>query len=154
MEIIFKILLLGLLALQCHAAVTKEFRNQVLAARDKCKKEHKISDEALNEWVKNSKLPDGEAGKCYLACYMKEIGYMENGKLDYAQFEESNAKKWTDKEMLSKANAVDRTCVQDVKTEGKDDCTIAAEFVACKMREVKKIGLKLSRIPQSDPKPK
>ncbi|BET00832.1 PBP/GOBP family [Nesidiocoris tenuis] len=123
-----------------HSAATNTFHDRIKAAKAACIEKGGDAEEFKQLW-KTHKIPETEAGKCFLGCIMKEMGVLVDGKFDIEKLNSDVPEKWSDDESREKAMKLNKDCVQ-ASTEGKDDCDLATKFASCFVTESDKVGLK------------
>nr|AHF71042.1 odorant-binding protein 15 [Lygus lineolaris] len=102
----------------------------------------KKAKEAVAKCADVPGINEAKKEDCYAACFMTEMGYMTDGKINVENMEEANRQKWDDQQMINKGIEIDKTCAKQVgDTKGKSECAIGYDFGVCKTRLVKATGL-------------
>ncbi|BET00831.1 Odorant Hypothetical protein protein [Nesidiocoris tenuis] len=109
-------------------------------AKDKCKGLHNVDDETIRQYINQKKLPESQNGKCFVACIMKEVKALENGKANVAVMKEANRERNTDEAIIAKADQVIDICAQEVSAGG-DECETAIQLVKCAITKGREMGI-------------
>ncbi|KAJ9596621.1 hypothetical protein L9F63_012318, partial [Diploptera punctata] len=97
-----------------------------------CKQEHNARREDYDA-VRNSKTPNTQEGKCFLACLFNKFQVTEGGKYSVASFKKRVAELYKDEEdKLTKANQMVDNCANTLRQERvSDKCEYAVEILEC-----------------------
>nr|ADD84665.1 odorant-binding protein 1 [Apolygus lucorum]AFJ54050.1 odorant binding protein 9 [Apolygus lucorum] len=125
------------------SAITKEYHDRAVAAKDACLKKHpSIKESDVQEFLKKHKLPETDDGKCMIACYMEEMNLMADGKINVEEAKKTNSDKYDgepdNKELADKL--IDH-CSSQVSPDGMSKCEYAYQISKCGLEYGMKNGL-------------
>nr|AHF71049.1 odorant-binding protein 19 [Lygus lineolaris] len=123
------------------SAVTKEYHDRAVAAKDKCAKEHNIKESEIQEFVKKHKLPETEDGKCMIACYMEEMKLITDGKVNVDEWKKSNKEKWDEEAHVAMADEIVDKCNEQVSPDGLAKCEYGFKLTECGLKHRLEKGL-------------
>nr|ARJ35772.1 odorant binding protein 7 [Cyrtorhinus lividipennis] len=134
---------LTLLAVVAVKANEKKANEKVTEIFNKCRKNHPVTDEEVEQIKVKQEIPSSENVKCILACMLKEAKVLKDGKYD-----EENAKLMADvlhkdePEHAEKSKEIIATCVKEVGIDATEECEYAYKMAKCGSEHAKKVGLK------------
>nr|ARJ35770.1 odorant binding protein 5 [Cyrtorhinus lividipennis] len=131
------LLFLALAVVHSQSAAVENYVEKIKQAKDVCATEHNVDVEIFKKLWKEHKIPESEHG-CFMMCIMKKVGFFVDGKFDREAVKMSVEQKWVDAADKEKAHAINEVCIDEVKTDGKDECHVAHEVVTCFVQESQK----------------
>nr|ATU82919.1 secreted Odorant Binding Protein Family protein [Pristhesancus plagipennis] len=96
----------------------------------KCSDDHHITPLKGDQLAKHRVQAENDDEKCFLSCYLKERGYLVNGKMDFNKMIEAH-KRYVPEQGWKAMEDKFRECEKNLVYEGKTVCEIAYAAYTC-----------------------
>nr|QCZ25100.1 odorant binding protein 43 [Nezara viridula] len=120
--------------------VMKELHNVKVQVAMECAAVYPVENSTIRQIMTHDGIPDNQEVKCWLSCVLRNMGIINNGKVDWKKAIELNKMVLKSDEDKVKIDQIFEICKKEVEQD-EDECQLAYNIAICKFKYGKELEL-------------